>query len=52
MSKIRDALASSFEHLDLIVETFDKASGFTGDKIVQDFIPPTAKDIDETIEIA
>ena len=50
MGNIGYAIASSFEHFDLVVETFDKATGFTSHKIVQDLIPPAAKRVEETIE--
>ena len=50
MDDIGYVIASSFEHFDLVIETFDKATGFTSHKIIQDFIPPIGKCFDKTIE--
>ncbi len=43
MGQIGNAIASPFDHLDLIVETFDEAAVFSFYKIIGDFIPPSVQ---------
>jgi hypothetical protein len=52
MLQIGYAIGASLEYLDLIVEAFNKAAGFTIYEVIQDLIPPTTKCVDKAIKAA
>ena len=48
--EIEDAKTSSFENFDSVVETFDKAAGFSADEVVGDFLPPGKEPLQEILK--
>jgi len=50
MLDIENAIATTFEHFDFVVETFNKAACVTVDEVVGDFIEPVLQRLDEVIE--
>jgi hypothetical protein len=50
MFEIENAMATSFEGLDLRIEPFHKAAVFSRNKKVGDLLPPVLKQTDEVIE--
>ena len=50
MLDIENAIATTFEHFDFVVETFNKAACVTVDEVVGDFIEPVFQGLDEVIE--
>jgi hypothetical protein len=50
MFEIENAIATSFENLDLIVEAFHEATIFSVNKKVGDFLPPFMEQVDEVVE--
>lgn len=51
MGDIGNAVTTSLENFELIVEALNKATGFTIHKIVQDVIPPIVEDIDKFLAL-
>ena len=50
VSEVENAIGSSFEDFDLVVETFDKAAVLALNEVVGDFIPPGHEQFQEIIE--
>jgi len=50
MLKVENAIATSFEHFDLVVETFDESTGITIDEVIGDVLEPVLQSFDEIIE--
>jgi uncharacterized protein len=52
MLQVEQTIAAPFEHLEFVVQTFNKAAVVTVDEIVDDFLPPPAEGVDELIKAA
>ena len=52
MFQIGHSIRASLEHFDLVIETFYEAAGFPINKVIQDFLPPAGKGVDELVEAA
>ena len=50
MRKIENAIATSLENLNLVVEAFHEAAILSVNKKVGDFLPPVTEQADEFIE--
>jgi hypothetical protein len=48
--EIENAITASLENLDLVVEPLDKATVFTIDEIVGDFLPPSSQQFQERLK--
>ena len=52
MLQIEQSIATPLEHLEFIVQAFDKAAIVSVDEIVDDFLPPATQGVDEIVEAA
>ena len=50
MLEVKNAIAPAFENLDLVVETFNKATAITIDKEIRDFLQPFFQGLDEIVK--
>ena len=50
MLDIEDAITSTLEHLDFVVESFDKATGVSMNKEIGDLFKPVFQGLDESIK--
>ena len=50
MLQIIDPVAAAFEHLEFVVESFDKSTVPAGDKEIEDFLPPAFQCFDKSVK--
>lgn len=50
--QVEQTIAAQFGHLELLVQTFNKAEIVTVDEIVDNFLPTPAEGVDKLIEAA
>ena len=48
--KIKNAIATSLEDFDLVVEAFDKAAVLALNEVVGDFLPPGGEQLQEIVK--
>ena len=47
MVQVEQSIATPLEHLEFVVQAFDKAAIVPVDEVVEDFMPPAAQGIEE-----
>lgn len=50
MLEVEQSIAASLEHLEFVIQAFNKAAIVSADEIVADFLPPAAQGVDELIK--
>src|SRR4030042_6660415 len=50
MLQVEQSITTPLEHLQSVVEAFDKAATFPVDEVIQDFVPPTTQGIDKVVK--
>jgi len=52
MLQVEQSVTTPLEHLEFVVQPFNKAAIVSVDEIVKDFLPPAAQSIEELVEAA
>ena len=52
MVQVEQSITPPFEHLEFVVQSFDKPAVFSVDEEVEDFIPPAVQGVEERIKTA
>ena len=52
MLEVEQSIATPFQHLEFVIQAFNKAAIISVDEIVEDFLPPAAQSIEELVEAA